>query len=66
MPFCTPGDVPGGPFDGLSEDWAFVERCRRRDVPIFVDCKPVVEHLGPYAFSLEDVCAKPEGLPSDV
>jgi hypothetical protein len=66
MPFHMPGDIPGGPGDGLSEDWAFTERCRRRDVPIWVDCKPVIEHLGPYAFSLEDVCAKPEGLDETV
>lgn len=63
--FGVPGPIPGGPADGLSEDWAFTERARRRGVPIWVDCWPKIGHIGPHEFVLEDVCAKPEGLVED-
>lgn len=52
---------PNGDVLGLSEDWAFGEKCRRIGYQIWLDPKVRLTHWGLYGYTLDDLC-RPERM----
>lgn len=51
---CRDPSNEGG-FDYLSEDWAFCRRATDKGYRCFISMKPIIEHHGDYAYTIEDV-----------
>lgn len=46
-------EMPGAQ-EHLSEDWAFCRRALDLDIPVHIDCYPVIHHHGHYGFGIQD------------
>lgn len=61
VPYYLPmvAEVPGAGLCYLGEDYAFCERLRRASVPVLVDTRPRIGHIGQYTYHWEDVLHEP-------